>query len=549
MPSNERYQIIGYEITGEPELADHNQHYSPEIEEMLRRTYPKALKARRKFLPELLKLIEKYPQVPALKNYLATYYQRLNQPEKAYKVNRQLVDEHPQYLHGRVNLAAEYLFKKQYEKVPEILGEVLDIKALYPHREVFHVNEFEVFTNVACRYLIAMNRLKEAEDRIGLLEEMDVKPELISQLRMAVTAKRLEEMTTHFTEKEARRKAHPIGRSYDRSIQTDEPPKLKHPELRALYENDLRIQPDILKDLLDLPRETLVEDLKLVLWDSVRRYEYFEREIEKKGFDEDQHSFPLHALFLLTELRAVETLPLLLDCLRQGEDYMELWYGDHRFETWWHFLYHLGGQEMEALKAFMLESDIHYSAKNVVAEAVKQIGLHQTERRDQVLEWYETILRYFLDLRHEALLIDVEVISYMVGDLYNLRGQNLLPLVREFYDLKLVDTFQVGNYDDLERDIKADKSDKYLTPLFENVFDHYQHILTTWHGYMNEEQRAARDAMWEKGLKKLEAERGWGSTPQFTPANTIKRDSPKVGRNDPCPCGSGKKYKKCCWRK
>ena len=24
------------------------------------------------------------------------------------------------------------------------------------------------------------------------------------------------------------------------------------------------------------------------------------------------------------------------------------------------------------------------------------------------------------------------------------------------------------------------------------------------------------------------------------------REEPKVGRNDPCPCGSGKKYKKCC---
>jgi preprotein translocase subunit SecA len=32
-----------------------------------------------------------------------------------------------------------------------------------------------------------------------------------------------------------------------------------------------------------------------------------------------------------------------------------------------------------------------------------------------------------------------------------------------------------------------------------------------------------------------------------TPANqTVKRESVKVGRNDPCPCGSGKKYKKCC---
>lgn len=29
---------------------------------------------------------------------------------------------------------------------------------------------------------------------------------------------------------------------------------------------------------------------------------------------------------------------------------------------------------------------------------------------------------------------------------------------------------------------------------------------------------------------------------------TEKRDTPKVGRNDPCPCGSGKKHKKCCGR-
>jgi hypothetical protein len=27
---------------------------------------------------------------------------------------------------------------------------------------------------------------------------------------------------------------------------------------------------------------------------------------------------------------------------------------------------------------------------------------------------------------------------------------------------------------------------------------------------------------------------------------TFRREAPKVGRNDPCPCGSGRKYKKCC---
>jgi preprotein translocase subunit SecA len=29
---------------------------------------------------------------------------------------------------------------------------------------------------------------------------------------------------------------------------------------------------------------------------------------------------------------------------------------------------------------------------------------------------------------------------------------------------------------------------------------------------------------------------------------TYTRETPKTGRNDPCPCGSGKKYKKCCGR-
>ena len=30
------------------------------------------------------------------------------------------------------------------------------------------------------------------------------------------------------------------------------------------------------------------------------------------------------------------------------------------------------------------------------------------------------------------------------------------------------------------------------------------------------------------------------------PPRPVRRENPRVGRNDPCPCGSGKKYKKCC---
>ena len=30
------------------------------------------------------------------------------------------------------------------------------------------------------------------------------------------------------------------------------------------------------------------------------------------------------------------------------------------------------------------------------------------------------------------------------------------------------------------------------------------------------------------------------------PATPIIRDTPKIGRNDPCFCGNGRKFKKCC---
>jgi preprotein translocase subunit SecA len=33
---------------------------------------------------------------------------------------------------------------------------------------------------------------------------------------------------------------------------------------------------------------------------------------------------------------------------------------------------------------------------------------------------------------------------------------------------------------------------------------------------------------------------------RFESPTTYKRSGAKVGRNDPCPCGSGKKFKKCC---
>jgi preprotein translocase subunit SecA len=37
-----------------------------------------------------------------------------------------------------------------------------------------------------------------------------------------------------------------------------------------------------------------------------------------------------------------------------------------------------------------------------------------------------------------------------------------------------------------------------------------------------------------------------GGGEEKQPVQPVRRDGEKVGRNANCPCGSGKKYKKCC---
>jgi curved DNA-binding protein CbpA len=50
-----------------------------------------------------------------------------------------------------------------------------------------------------------------------------------------------------------------------------------------------------------------------------------------------------------------------------------------------------------------------------------------------------------------------------------------------------------------------------------------------------------------KKLNRLKRQAGlYDEDPDFAPEQPIRRAQPKVGRNDPCPCGSGKKYKHCC---
>jgi preprotein translocase subunit SecA len=57
------------------------------------------------------------------------------------------------------------------------------------------------------------------------------------------------------------------------------------------------------------------------------------------------------------------------------------------------------------------------------------------------------------------------------------------------------------------------------------------------------ERQREEKKRYEKGLP------GEDEAPLPPPVEPIKNSDDGPGRNDPCPCGSGKKYKQCCMKK
>ena len=94
-------------------------------------------------------------------------------------------------------------------------------------------------------------------------------------------------------------------------------------------------------------------------------------------------------------------------------------------------------------------------------------------------------------------------------------------------------------------ELNTRKMMELLTPI---VAFQSEHAVLTHDLYNDEEVRALQEAI-PVGVRRIHSYWLSKRTPSSSQAPSAEKTvvgMPKVGRNDPCPCGSGKKYKKCC---
>jgi len=164
---------IEYLVSDNPMLLAKEHHITPEVEKTLIAIFDDVMEAKDGVIEKLTELALKYPKVPQFKSQLATVYQKKGNIEKAYEANKWIVAEHPKYLFGLLNLANESMYRNEDYKVPEILGETLELHDLYPERKEFHIEEVMSFLSTTLHYFTYTKKFNLAKERLKLMIQID----------------------------------------------------------------------------------------------------------------------------------------------------------------------------------------------------------------------------------------------------------------------------------------------------------------------------------------------------------------------------------------
>jgi hypothetical protein len=286
--------------------------------------------------------------------------------------------------------------------------------------------------------------------------------------------------------------------------------------------------------------------------DAVLRYENFQESL----WDDKTQSFLVHAIYLLTELKSYDSLPVILDFLRQDEDFKEYWIADW-LDTYFKAPLHiLGENQLGILKNFVLEENLLPWNRAIVCEIVAQIAIKQVHRRPEVIQWFKEVIHYHLNNPNNDNLIDSEFISSLISACTDFVAIELEEDIQLLFAQGWVNTGFCGNLENVLTELRKPLNPFLDKPLPRDLDDLYSGEYEKRRNKSNDpvdlEMIEVFNDPYQKYLMDITTEQLINNKYDddddydWTPQLPVKREEPKIGRNDPCPCGSGKKYKKCC---
>jgi hypothetical protein len=238
---------------------------------------------------------------------------------------------------------------------------------------------------------------------------------------------------------------------------------------------------------------------------------------DEASLTEDEYNFLLFGIFLLAEQKEHSHFELLLQLCDRDDSYdsaINTLFGDVLTELVASFIYILADQRQAELIAFILSDKAGFYVKSAVLSAIfAQYDANEMEKQS-LLDLIDTWLPHFKQENNATMLAAIAglCIDHQISE-YQKEFQTLFE--KNQLDLDYIDENEINNWGPW-----TDTSASFASGFIQSSFDTAAE-LSTWAGYQKETAPKLIDP-------------------------TENADQAKMGRNEPCSCGSGKKYKKCC---
>ena len=237
----------------------------------------------------------------------------------------------------------------------------------------------------------------------------------------------------------------------------------------------------------------------------------------------------LYAMFLLAQFRETRAYPLVVRFASLPGDLVDSLCGDFITEDLGQVLASVCGGELAGVQSLIENEATDQWVRGAALSSLVTLVAVGQKSRDEIVGYFARLFRGKL-VRKWSHVWD-SLVSYS-SDLY---PEELLDDIKRAYEDGLVDPDYIG-FDHVKRDLAAGK-DRILARLADNPH-----------------RRLVEDTVAEMGWWACFREDRAKNTAHALPnsklnpavSSQIRRAPTKTGRNEPCPCGSGKKYKKCC---
>jgi len=252
---------------------------------------------------------------------------------------------------------------------------------------------------------------------------------------------------------------------------------------------------------------------------------------------EEETHLATHALYLLAKWREPRAFAPVLRWLSMPDDGAFDIAGDVPTTTGARILASVCGGDRPEIRALVENRDANEYCRSVALDSLAVLAAWGELPREAVLAYLCELIAEKLERGPDYLWGSV---ACLIADL---DAKELVPLIRQPYEDEWVDNWMIS-WEEIEdgTSLGGEAPFEYFKKYHQPITD-VAHETAWWEMYG---RTAVKDRGAERAQDSADEDFQHGDDSyEYEPAVPVIAP-PKIGRNDQCPCGSGKKYKKCC---